>query len=87
MRTRHPLFSTRGVGLRREVEPPEPRHNAAGAAWASFQEIHEKGCEKCNSNDGSDSKDDAGILAGQWLPYLKATLTEFSSNKRPWRRR
>jgi cytochrome subunit of sulfide dehydrogenase len=45
--------------------------------------IHEKNCEKCHSSDGSDPKDDAGVLAGQWLPYLKASLEEFSTGKRP----
>jgi sulfide dehydrogenase cytochrome subunit len=45
--------------------------------------IHQKNCEKCHSDDGSDPKDDSGILAGQWLQYLKASLEEFSTGKRP----
>ena len=27
--------------------------------------------------------DDAGILAGQWMPYIRHTFEEFSSGKRP----
>lgn len=45
--------------------------------------IHQQNCEKCHSADGTDPKDDAGILAGQWAPYLRSTLDEFAAGKRP----
>lgn len=45
--------------------------------------IHQQYCEKCHNNDGTDSKNDAGILAGQWTPYLRKTFQEFSSGQRP----
>jgi sulfide dehydrogenase cytochrome subunit len=45
--------------------------------------IHDQGCEKCHSSGGSDPKDDAGVLAGQWMPYLKATLEDYMAGKRP----
>ena len=44
--------------------------------------IHQQNCEKCHSNDGSEAKDDAGILAGQWTPYLRTTFQEYSSGGR-----
>jgi cytochrome subunit of sulfide dehydrogenase len=44
--------------------------------------IHQQNCEKCHANDGSDVKDDAGILAGQWTPYLRKTFQEYSAGKR-----
>lgn len=44
--------------------------------------IHQQNCEKCHANDGSEAKDDAGILAGQWTPYLRKTFQEYSSGKR-----
>ena len=45
--------------------------------------IHQQYCEKCHNNDGTDSKNDAGILAGQWTPYLRNAFQEFSSGRRP----
>ena len=44
--------------------------------------IHQQYCEKCHNNDGTDSKNDAGILAGQWTPYLRKTFQEYSSGER-----
>lgn len=39
-------------------------------------------CDTCHSAGGSDPGDDAGILAGQWQPYLEATLKDYVSGKR-----
>lgn len=44
--------------------------------------VHEENCEKCHANDGTDVKDDAGMLAGQWTPYLRLTMQEFKGGKR-----
>lgn len=49
---------------------------AAGAA------IHEAQCSKCHSDGGSNPEDDASILAGQPLAYLKQSLTQFASEQR-----
>ena len=46
-------------------------------------EIHERNCEKCHSEKGSQASDDAGILAGQWMPYLKEQFKDFLGGKRP----
>lgn len=46
------------------------------------KELHQQYCEKCHLNDGSDPKFDAGILAGQWTPYLRKTFQEFNSGER-----
>jgi len=45
----------------------DPEKAAAGAA------LHEKNCESCHSNGGSPTGR-GPRLAGQWTPYLKATL-------------
>ena len=45
--------------------------------------IHETHCMKCHEDGGSSPDDDAGILAGQWMPYIRHTFEEFSSGKRP----
>jgi len=47
------------------------------------KEIHERSCDKCHSEGGSLASDDAGIMAGQWMPYLKEQLKDFKDGKRP----
>lgn len=44
--------------------------------------IHQENCEKCHASNGSEAKDDAGFLAGQWTPYLRMTFQEYSTGKR-----
>ena len=46
-------------------------------------EVHDRNCEKCHENAGSSVEDDAGIMAGQWMDYLRKTFKEYSSGKRP----
>ncbi|WP_456405186.1 c-type cytochrome [Thiolapillus sp.] len=43
--------------------------------------LHDKYCEKCHAEGGTSSEDDAGILAGQWTPYLKYTLADMQAGK------
>jgi len=44
--------------------------------------IHERYCGKCHQNGGSLPQDDAGILAGQWKPYLEQQFKELKSGER-----
>lgn len=44
--------------------------------------LHEKYCEKCHAEGGRSSEDDAGMLAGQWMPYLHYTLNDITEGKR-----
>ena len=44
--------------------------------------IHDKSCEKCHSDGGSNADDDAAILAGQWMAYTKKEFEKFSSGDR-----
>ena len=44
--------------------------------------LHETHCEKCHENGGSSADDDAGVLAGQWAPFLKYTLDDYNSGDR-----
>jgi cytochrome subunit of sulfide dehydrogenase len=53
------------------------------ALAAKGKEYHADHCEKCHTEGGSVAEDDAGILAGQWMPYLKETFKEYESGKRP----
>ncbi|MDH5471716.1 MAG: c-type cytochrome [Gammaproteobacteria bacterium] len=45
--------------------------------------VQNKECKKCHENGGSSAADDAGILAGQWSPYLRQQFKDFSSGDRP----
>lgn len=44
--------------------------------------LHKKYCEKCHEDGGRSTEDDAGILAGQWMPYLNYTLADFLNGSR-----
>jgi sulfide dehydrogenase cytochrome subunit len=46
------------------------------------ERIHMFNCEKCHDEGGSVADDDAGILAGQWTPYLKQQFFDFYTEKR-----
>lgn len=44
--------------------------------------IYERHCSKCHQEGGSLAEDDAGIMAGQWKPYLEEQFKEYVSGKR-----
>lgn len=44
--------------------------------------IHRRDCEKCHSDGGSYADDDAGMLAGQWMPYLEGVFEEYAADER-----
>ena len=44
--------------------------------------LYDKNCSKCHDEKGALADDDAGILAGQWLPYLTYSMEDFTSGKR-----
>ncbi len=48
----------------------------AGKAAAGKQ-LHDRACKSCHSSGGKDPADDAGILAGQPLEWLKVILASF----------
>jgi sulfide dehydrogenase cytochrome subunit len=52
------------------------------AAVRKGGKLHDKYCEKCHANAGQLPEDDSGILAGQWSPYLSATMADYVSGKR-----
>jgi sulfide dehydrogenase cytochrome subunit len=55
-------------------------HDAAKAKAGA--EVYDKGCAKCHDEGGSLPGDDAGILAGQWLPYLEYSMADFQAGHR-----
>ena len=46
------------------------------------EKLHDKYCDKCHEDAGRSPEDDAGVLAGQWIPYLQYTMDDFVSGDR-----
>lgn len=46
------------------------------------QKVHQRYCAKCHANGGGDPADDAGLLAGQWMSYLKLTFEQYDQGSR-----
>ena len=44
--------------------------------------LHDKYCEKCHAEGGTEKEDDSGILAGQLVPYLRNTLADYRAGDR-----
>ena len=44
--------------------------------------LHEEYCSECHKDGGKDISEDAGLLAGQWMPYLRNTLADYRSGDR-----
>ena len=55
------------------------KHDAGKAAEG--KKIHKKYCEKCHEKGGM-VDDESGVLAGQWIPYLRYTMEDFNSGAR-----
>jgi sulfide dehydrogenase cytochrome subunit len=45
--------------------------------------LHNTYCELCHEDGGRRAENHAGILAGQWAPYLRMTLEDFIQGARP----
>lgn len=61
------------------VPAKQPFDAAKATAGAS---IHKRDCEKCHTENGSNPDDDAGLMAGQWMPYLQQVFEDYSSGER-----
>lgn len=56
---------------------------AADPAQAALgKKLHQLHCDKCHADGGRSAEDESGILAGQWMPYLRTSLKEFTGGKR-----
>ncbi len=49
---------------------------------ATGAKLHDKYCEKCHSESGTEAGDDSGFLKGQWKAYISAQLMDFQSKER-----
>jgi sulfide dehydrogenase cytochrome subunit len=46
------------------------------------QELHNTYCAKCHDNNGRVDPHNYGVLAGQWMPYLKLSIKEYLEGTR-----
>lgn len=44
--------------------------------------IHDDKCDRCHAEGGSSAEDEAGILAGQWMGYMRRTFAEYAAETR-----
>ncbi len=44
--------------------------------------VHKRACTKCHTDNASNAEDDAGIMAGQWMPYLEQVFADYVSGER-----
>ena len=52
------------------------------AMAAKGEAVHERDCRKCHSDGGANPDDDAGILSGQWMGYMRQSFAEYESGER-----
>jgi sulfide dehydrogenase cytochrome subunit len=45
--------------------------------------VYKLRCQKCHEDNGASSDEDNGILAGQWMGYVRDQLSAFRTGKRP----
>jgi sulfide dehydrogenase cytochrome subunit len=65
------------------TQPFVPAAQAADAAKAEAgRKLHEAHCEKCHTGGATRADDDASILGGQWMGYLRRTFEEYRGGKR-----
>ncbi|MGD8567481.1 MAG: c-type cytochrome [Gammaproteobacteria bacterium] len=46
------------------------------------EKLHNQYCEKCHENGGRITQNNYGILAGQWVPYLRQAIQDYLDKKR-----
>ncbi len=52
------------------------------ALVARGEKLFKRKCRKCHTDFGTDPEDDAGILGGQWMEYLRHQFELFASGER-----
>lgn len=55
--------------------------NADAALAKRGKVVHDEACEKCHE-EGGRIGDGSGLLAGQWMPYLRNAVQDFTSGHR-----
>jgi len=64
--------------------PFVPAAQAFDAALAKVgAALHKNECDRCHSDGGSNAGDEAGIIAGQWMGYLRTAFAQYAADERP----
>ena len=78
-------YSDEDIGLLADYFGAKPAVAAPqsfdAALAARGKAVHDRACEKCHE-DGGRKGDGSGTLAGQWMPYLNHSLTDFRAGHR-----
>ena len=61
---------------------PKTRQETDARKVAIGKQLHKNHCHKCHDENGALPDDDAGILAGQWLPFLNHSMADYRSGRR-----
>ena len=65
------------------AKPFVPANQEFDAAKAAVgKKIHDRECEKCHVDGGTNPEEDASILAGQWTDYLRQSFEAYTSGDR-----
>lgn len=65
-----------------EMPFQEAKQDTDSGQAKTGEKRHDKYCEKCHEDGGRSAEDDAGVLAGQWMPYLVYTMADFADGDR-----
>ncbi|MDJ0758206.1 MAG: c-type cytochrome [Woeseiaceae bacterium] len=49
---------------------------------AAGKVVHDKQCDKCHSDEGTNPEDEAGMLGGQMMGYLRQSFEEYAAGTR-----
>mgnify|MGYP001818977591 FL=1 len=49
---------------------------------AAGKALHDEHCDKCHSDEGTNPEDEAGMLGGQMMGYLKQSFADYASGER-----
>lgn len=60
--------------------PAKQEFDAALAA--AGEAVHNEHCDRCHSDGGSNAEDEAGLLAGQQMGYMRTTFAQYASDER-----
>lgn len=70
----------RHLAAQKFVRARQPFDAASARKGAAVYRLR---CQKCHDDNGASPDEDNGILAGQWMPYLRDQLAGFRSGRRP----
>jgi sulfide dehydrogenase cytochrome subunit len=64
--------------------PFVPAKQAFDAALAEAgKALHDAECSRCHSDGGANADDEASILAGQWMGYMRESFAHYAAGERP----